>query len=267
MEANMPTSDFNHPLFGLIKFRTVLPTWTFGGDIVFLDGFNTADIKSVFIPQLENVQDANGGNLRFHERVHAQVLMAFADIERLGLLHHIKTCAGSLNFRLRRPVSGVLSKKPSNHAFGIAIDMNADDGSLGASVAPVAPVFEALGFVWGKAFQDPMHFEVKKIIDHPTSIAQNLTTMIGSAHVGLAAINFNGEPLAPISNVEKVFGVKAGALGKTSVKITVGGKSKTLTTHMIGGKPFVSLPQAAGVAKLKTVLDNKAKTAFFEPVG
>lgn len=57
--------------------------------------------------------------------------MAFADIERLGLLHHIDSCAGSLNSRLKKPTKGGVSKEPSNHAFGIAIDLNAEDGSFG----------------------------------------------------------------------------------------------------------------------------------------
>jgi hypothetical protein len=166
----MPEATFIHPLFGPIRFRTVDPTWVRGGQIVFLSGFDTNDIQPVKFPQLANVPGSHGGRLSFHKRAHAQVLMVFADIERLGLLHHIKTCAGSLNSRLKKPTSGALSKEPSNHAFGIAIDLNADDGSLGASVAPVAPVFEALQFKWGKSFNDPMHFEVKMFVDHPRSL-------------------------------------------------------------------------------------------------
>jgi len=86
----------------------------------------------------------------------------------------VDTCAGSLNFRLRKPTSGNLSKLPSNHAFGIAIDLNADDGSNGKSVSPVAPVFEALGFRWGIEFNDPMHFEIDEFIDDPDSVAAHL---------------------------------------------------------------------------------------------
>jgi hypothetical protein len=107
-----------------------------------------------------------------------RLLMAFADIERLDLLKHIKTCAGSVNFRLRKPINGSLSKLPSNHAFGIAIDLNADDGSNGASVAPVAPVFEALGFTWGVAFNDPMHFEVEEFIENPDSVSPHLAVAV-----------------------------------------------------------------------------------------
>jgi hypothetical protein len=55
-----------------------------------------------------------------------------------------------------------------------AIDLNSDDGSLGESVAPVAPVFQAHGFTWGKAFNDLMHFEVNRFVPEPGSLKFNL---------------------------------------------------------------------------------------------
>lgn len=160
----MPESTFTHPLFGPIRFRTASTEWIRGDAIRFLSGFDEADIVPLQIPQLAGIPGAAGGQLRFHRQGHAQLLSAFAAIEAHGLLQHIKTCAGTLNKRLRKPTSGGLSKLPSNHAFGIAIDLNSDDGSLGASVEPVAPVFQAHGFTWGKAFNDPMHFEVNQFI-------------------------------------------------------------------------------------------------------
>lgn len=172
----MPESSFNHPLFGHVRFRTNNPSvWIRGDGVSFISGFDVDDITPVLVPQLVSVPGSNHGRLQFHKRAHAQLLMAFADIERLGLLKHVKTCAGALNFRLRKPISGALSKLPSNHAFGIAIDLNADDGSNGASVAPVAPAFEALGFKWGISFSDPMHFEVEELNEHPDSVSPALT--------------------------------------------------------------------------------------------
>jgi hypothetical protein len=170
----MPESSFNHPLFGTVRFRTRHDVWIRGDTIEFISGFNVNDITTLTVPQLKNIPGTHGGRLEFHKRAHEQLLRVFEDIERLNLLNHIKTCAGSLNFRLRKPTSGALSKLPSNHAFGIAIDLNADDGSLGASVAPVAPVFEALGFTWGASFNDPMHFEVEEFLDHPRSVSEQL---------------------------------------------------------------------------------------------
>ena len=162
----MPESSFNHPLFGEIRFRTKTEDkWVRGDKIIFLSGFDTAEATSLFIPQLANIEGSNKGKLRFHKRGHQQLLQAFQIIESRGLLHHIKTCAGTLNPRLRKPTSGALSKLPSNHSFGIAIDLNEDDPGFGDSVAPVAPIFQALGFTWGKAFNDPMHFEINHFLD------------------------------------------------------------------------------------------------------
>lgn len=159
----MPTSTFVHPLFGAVTFRTANTTqWVRGDRISFVSGFDQGDIVPLRIPQLAAVPGSDGGTLPFHRRGHAQLLKAFADIEAAGLMPHIRTCAGTLNLRLRRPTSGGLSKLPSNHAFGIAIDLNSDDGSLGSSVAPVAPHFIANGFTWGADFADPMHFEVRR---------------------------------------------------------------------------------------------------------
>jgi hypothetical protein len=160
----MPESSFDHPLFGHVRFRTVSPEWKRGDRIVFISGFDLSDVTPVFVPQLENVPGSNAGKVRVHKRAHRQLLAVFKVIEARGQLHHIKTCGGTFNPRLRRPTSGALSRLPSPHAFGTAIDLNEDDPGFGASVAPVAPVFEAFGFKWGKSFNDPMHFEVNRLL-------------------------------------------------------------------------------------------------------
>lgn len=160
----MPESSFIHPLFGTIVFRTNSPQWVRGDKISFVSGFDSADITPVTIPQLANTPGAHGGVLSFHKLGHDQLKRTFDQIGAAGLMHHVRTCAGSLNRRLRKPTQGGISKFPSNHAFGIAIDLNSDDGSLGESVAPVTPFFLANGFKWGKDFNDPMHFEVSHFI-------------------------------------------------------------------------------------------------------
>lgn len=167
----MPESTFTHPLLGKIAFRTARNHWVRGDAISFTSGFDEAEILPLQIPQLAEVPGANHGRLRFHRRGHAQLLNAFAEIADRGLLHHVKTCAGTLNKRLRKPIGGGLSMLPSNHAFAIAIDLNSDDGSVGASVAPVAPIFERHGFTWGKAFNDPMHFEINRFTPEDAAAA------------------------------------------------------------------------------------------------
>jgi hypothetical protein len=161
-------------LFGEVTFKTKKPIWVRDDDITFIRGFNVNDIKKVHVSQLEGVRGIKKGDLSFHKRGHAQLMAVFEGLERLNLLTFITSCAGSLNFRLRKPVNGGLRKLPSNHAFGIALDLNSDDKELGASVAPVAPVFEAFGFKWGKSFNDPMHFEIDEFIDDPEAISVHL---------------------------------------------------------------------------------------------
>jgi hypothetical protein len=160
----MPTSTYNHPLFGQVTFRTKHDTWVFGDDITFVSGFNLNDITTVFVPELKGIKGANNGNVRFHKKGHDQLKAAFAEVAAKNKLSTIKTFGGSLNLRLRRPISGNLSKLPSNHAFGIALDLNEDDGSNGGSVTPVAPILQQHGFTWGKSFNDPMHFEIGKFL-------------------------------------------------------------------------------------------------------
>jgi hypothetical protein len=89
----MPESTFDHPLFGRVRFKTAHDIWIRGDSITFISGFAVHDITDIFIPQLASVPGSNRGNLKFHKDAHAQLLMVFADIERLDLLKHIKTCA------------------------------------------------------------------------------------------------------------------------------------------------------------------------------
>jgi len=82
----MPESSFDHPLFGTVRFRTAHSFWLRGDHITFISGFDTDEITPVHVPQLANIPGASHGTLQFHRRGHAQLLTAFADLERLGLL-------------------------------------------------------------------------------------------------------------------------------------------------------------------------------------
>lgn len=169
----MPESTFEHPLFGEVRFKTLNEEWKRGDHIIFLSGFDIGEVEPLIIPQLKSIPGAAKGTLKVHKRAHAQLLKAFSLIENGDLLHHVKTCAGTLNLRLRKPTSGALSKLPSNHAFGIAIDLNEEDPGFGDSVAPLAPIFQSLGFTWGKTFNDPMHFEVHHFLSQEELDAYN----------------------------------------------------------------------------------------------
>jgi hypothetical protein len=59
----------------------------------------------------------------------------------------------------------------SNHAFGLAFDLNVPEnqrGTIGQMNRQVVAIFEKWGFTWGGTwhFTDPMHFELNRIV-HP----------------------------------------------------------------------------------------------------
>jgi len=111
-----------------------------------------------------NVELKNG--IRVHKKVAASLEAVFASLwETFGKsqsaveavdLHQI---GGAYFFRARRG-----SKRLSNHARGIAIDIDPQDNQMGrgkpSDMDPrIVAAFEKEGWRWGKAFNDPMHFE------------------------------------------------------------------------------------------------------------
>lgn len=104
--------------------------------------------------------------IRVHKKVAESLTRIFASLwETFGKsqkaieavdLHQI---GGAYYFRARRG-----SKRLSNHARGIAIDIDPADnpmrkGSKGDMDPRVVQAFEAEGWRWGASFGDPMHFE------------------------------------------------------------------------------------------------------------
>jgi hypothetical protein len=85
----------------------------------------------------------------------------FAEIERLELQGLVRSWDGIYNFR---PIRGTTAHI-SLHAFGAAIDLNANSNQLGTAgdMDPrIVEVFEHFGFFWGGRFlhrPDPMHFQ------------------------------------------------------------------------------------------------------------
>ena len=268
----MPQRTFNHPLFGAVAFKTKNKTkWVFGDSITFLKGFDPGEVTKIHIPQLVGVPDstkhntgAKDGNFKFHKRGHKQLLAVFDEIERLGLLKHVKSCAGSFNMRLKKPISGKVSKDPSNHAFGIAIDLNSDDGSNGGSVAPVAPVFQKLGFLWGISFKDPMHFEIKTFIDHPKPPSQVVQVMRGGVGLDLGALNHNGHVLVDAGKAQKLFGVTRVSESASRIRFRFNNQDTLLDITLVADKQYVLLTMMAGIVGLTTKWNNATKTATLE---
>lgn len=94
---------------------------------------------------------------------------AFEHEKELG--HHFDSVLVShdmLNVRLRKPTSGRISTKISNHSWGTAIDFKIIGGNFSGDtghtipkyIAALLPFFNQAGWYSGIAFHDTMHFEV-----------------------------------------------------------------------------------------------------------
>lgn len=92
-----------------------------------------------------------------------------SEIDRLG----ISRCAGTYN---PRKVRGSATKW-SNHAFGAAIDINAEENGFNAKSTiplPVIAAFKRQGARWGGDYRgrkDPMHFEFCRNADEVHGVA------------------------------------------------------------------------------------------------
>lgn len=88
---------------------------------------------------------------------------ALHEIEARGHGAKLLSYDGCLNIRMVRGSAG----RPSAHAYGLAIDLNAHDNPLGSTHGgffdepEIVKCFKANGFDWGGDFKgrkDPMHF-------------------------------------------------------------------------------------------------------------
>lgn len=91
-----------------------------------------------------------------HVKLEEVFTAVFREIHRRGMWHLLKTFDGIYNNRDKTGQPGV----KSTHAWGIAVDLNADTnrfGTAGDMPAEIIEIFEAHGFLHLK--QDPMHFQ------------------------------------------------------------------------------------------------------------
>lgn len=157
-------------LFGKIAFKAK-PTASNPEGITITNAFEKERILSVPIPQLAKATNGKYGSMRFHKDCAYQLQQFFIEIEEKGLLHLVKSYAGSYVPRFVRGSKTVLS----NHSYGTAFDINVPWNGLGktpaqvgqtGSVRELVPIANKWGFYWGGHFSRPdgMHFEVAQII-------------------------------------------------------------------------------------------------------
>jgi hypothetical protein len=104
------------------------------------------------------------GRVTCNRLLFPQLKAALAEVVARGLAGTIHSTAGCYNPRF---IAGTSSL--SNHAFGLAIDINAPEnarGTAGQMNRQVVQIFEKWGFTWGGVwhYTDPMHFEMNKIV-------------------------------------------------------------------------------------------------------
>jgi hypothetical protein len=142
--------------------------------------WRATNIINIAVPQLRFAAGFNG-TITCHKVAAPHITALFAKWEELDLLHLIRDYDGTFSPRYKRGQSpgaaghGVKQSRNvealSNHAFGSAFDINADDNSFNTQPALcprrgcvrelVGPANQ-LGFFWGGHFsssKDGMHFE------------------------------------------------------------------------------------------------------------
>jgi hypothetical protein len=160
-------------LFGPLEFRPGPTNGDFGKEtITITNNFESAKIVRVPVPEVVGISGAGtSGKMRFHTAGAAQLAGLWAAWGRKKLIKRILTFDGSWAARFIRCNNSSLS----NHAFGTAFDINADENPLGSQPAlpnekgcvfELVPIAHKFGFYWGGHFtrRDGMHFEIAKIL-------------------------------------------------------------------------------------------------------
>lgn len=145
------------------------------GNIIVIGNWKEENIITIDVPQLKGI-DMYGkpkatGSIYFHKKAAAQMQALWAEWEKAGLLHLVKTWNGTYSPRCIRGSQ----TKLSNHAFGTAFDINVKWNGLAkrpalvgeeGSVRELVEIANKLGFYWGGHFsrKDGMHFEIAKLL-------------------------------------------------------------------------------------------------------
>jgi len=106
------------------------------------------------------------GNVTCNKLIFPQLRAALEEVRARGLADkiHPGEYAGCYNARF---IAG--STTLSNHAFGLALDLNVPGnqrGSVGDMDRGIVSIFEHWGFTWGGrwSWTDPMHFEMNRLV-------------------------------------------------------------------------------------------------------
>lgn len=104
-------------------------------------------------------KDIQVSRIRVHYKLTHPLSAIFAEIYDAGLWPKLKTYDGAYSWRAKRA-----GQKLSTHAWGIALDFNAETNQLGTKgdmPEEIVQIFEKHGWEWGGRWEkpDPMHFQ------------------------------------------------------------------------------------------------------------
>lgn len=157
-----------HSIVGAVDWKIVG-----NNKIEFLNNWDRNNLVDVFIPSLYGVNTYGGtfsGLVKWFAPCAEQLKAAWHTISINDLDKYVLFWGGSFNPRLIRGSKN----KISNHALGIAFDINPQFNPLGSKPAPVnsagtviplVPYFKIFNFKWGGDYirrKDGMHFEITR---------------------------------------------------------------------------------------------------------
>ena len=129
-----------------------------GGRVIPDAGWVAAHIRTEAVPIL--------GSMTCNQAIFPQLRAALAEIVQRGLSSkiHVGEYAGCFYPRF---IAGTTTL--SNHAFGLAFDLNVPGnqrGTVGEMDRTVVSIFKKWGFAWGGdwSYTDPMHFELARLV-------------------------------------------------------------------------------------------------------
>jgi len=136
------------------------------GNIKILGKWEEQNIVTVQVPELAEATEGKYTRMRVHKSIVGPLCDLWSAWKAAGLLHLVKTYEGAFVPRLIRGGNSL-----SNHAFGLAFDINYQWNMLGhqpalanafGTVRPLVPLANKHGFYWGGHYsgrKDGMHME------------------------------------------------------------------------------------------------------------
>jgi hypothetical protein len=149
-QTAIPTGGSVASAVGVFSYRLI------GGRVVPDPSWIAANIRTEEVPIL--------GRLTCNKIMFPQLRAALREVQERGLADKVYQTAGCYNPRFIANTTSL-----SNHAFGLAIDINSQQnqrGTVGQMDRTVVAIFEKWGFTWGGHWRwtDPMHFEMSALV-------------------------------------------------------------------------------------------------------